>query len=64
MTLPESTRPETRRVLQDPPLQNIPIRTALGKAIRRAFKSPTNSVLLNADYSQLELNILAHWSKS
>ena len=46
----------------DPNLQNIPIRTALGRRIRRAFVAPTGRLLLGADYSQQELRILAHVS--
>jgi len=46
----------------DPNLQNIPIRTALGRRIRRAFVAPPGSLLLGADYSQQELRILAHVS--
>ena len=46
----------------DPNLQNIPIRTALGRRIRRAFVAPAGKVLLAADYSQVELRILAHVS--
>ena len=46
----------------DPNLQNIPIRTALGRRIRRAFVAPGGKVLLAADYSQVELRILAHVS--
>nr|MBA2266279.1 DNA polymerase I [Chloroflexota bacterium] len=47
----------------DPNLQNIPIRTALGRRIRRAFVAPAGKLLLGADYSQQELRILAHVSQ-
>jgi DNA polymerase-1 len=46
----------------DPNLQNIPIRTALGRRIRGAFVAPPGRLLLGADYSQQELRILAHVS--
>ena len=46
----------------DPNLQNIPIRTALGRRIRRVFVAPPGKLLLAADYSQVELRILAHVS--
>jgi len=47
----------------DPNLQNIPIRTEEGRRIRQAFIPPENCVLLAADYSQIELRIMAHLSQ-
>jgi DNA polymerase-1 len=47
---------------QDPNLQNIPIRTELGRKIRRAFVPSSGLTLVSADYSQIELRVMAHLS--
>ncbi len=78
VALKEAIHPRTRRVhssfnqtvaatgrlaSSDPNLQNIPIRTEIGRDIRKAFVAAPGHVLVTADYSQIELRLLAHLSR-
>src|SRR5690606_5652021 len=78
VNLTEEIHPETGRIhasfnqtvaatgrlsSSDPNLQNIPIRTDVGRESRKAFVAPEGYVLISADYSQIELRLLAHLSR-
>jgi DNA polymerase-1 len=61
-TYGQATAVTGRLASVDPNLQNIPVRTAEGRRIREAFVAPPGHVLVSADYSQIELRIMAHLS--
>ncbi len=62
-TFAQATAVTGRLASSDPNLQNIPVRTAEGRRIREAFIAPAGHVLVSADYSQVELRIMAHLSE-
>jgi DNA polymerase-1 len=59
----QATAVTGRLASTDPNLQNIPVRTAEGRRIREAFIAPADCVIVSADYSQIELRIMAHISR-
>ncbi len=59
----QATAVTGRLASNDPNLQNIPVRTAEGRRIREAFVAPPGHAMLSADYSQIELRIMAHLSQ-
>lgn len=61
-TFGQTTAVTGRLASSDPNLQNIPVRTGEGRRVREAFVAPSGSLIVSADYSQIELRIMAHLS--
>src|SRR6185312_3165295 len=62
-TFQQTTGVSGRLISTDPDLQRTPVRTPEGRRIRKAFVAPEGTMLVSADWSQIELRVLAHFSK-
>ncbi len=62
-TFQQTTGVSGRLISTDPDLQRTPVRTPEGRRIRKAFVAPEGTVMVSADWSQIELRVLAHFSK-